>query len=94
MFDDKAGKMNRSILEVQGETLVISQFTLYADARKGRRPAFTEAEVPDKAGPLLSYFVDRLRAEGVPAQTGVFQAMMQVEIHNDGPVTILLEKEA
>lgn len=94
VFDDKAGKMNRSILEVQGETLVISQFTLYADARKGRRPAFTEAEVPDKAGPLLSYFVDRLRAEGVPAQTGVFQTMMQVEIHNDGPVTILLEKEA
>jgi D-aminoacyl-tRNA deacylase len=94
VFDDDAGKLNRSILEVKGEALVVSQFTLYADARKGRRPTFTDAEVPEKAEPLFSHFVDRLRAEGVPVQTGVFQTIMQVEIHNDGPVTIILEKES
>ena len=93
IFEDDEGKMNRSLLDVKGEALVVSQFTLYADARKGRRPAFIDAEVPEKAEPLVSYFVERLRAEGVPTQTGVFRAMMQVEIHNDGPVTILLEKE-
>jgi D-tyrosyl-tRNA(Tyr) deacylase len=92
IFEDDEGKMNRSLLEVKGEALVVSQFTLYADARKGRRPAFVEAEVPEKAEPLVSYFVDRLQAEGVPTRTGVFRAMMQVEIHNDGPVTIILEK--
>ena len=93
VFDDDEGKMNRSLLDVKGEALVVSQFTLYADARKGRRPAFIDAEVPEKAEPLISYFADRLRAEGAPVQTGVFRAMMQVEIHNDGPVTIILEKE-
>jgi D-tyrosyl-tRNA(Tyr) deacylase len=92
VFDDDDGKLNRSILEVKGEALVVSQFTLYADARKGRRPAFIEAEVPEKAEPLFSHFVDRLRAEGVPVQTGAFRTIMQVEIHNDGPVTIILEK--
>ncbi len=92
VFDDDEGKLNRSILDVKGEALVVSQFTLYADARKGRRPAFIDAEVPEKAEPLVSHFVDQLRAEGVPVHTGVFRAMMQVEIHNDGPVTIVLEK--
>ena len=92
-FEDDEGKMNRSLLDVGGEALVVSQFTLYADARKGRRPAFVEAEAPEKAEPLVVYFVDRLRAAGVPTQTGIFRAMMQVEIHNDGPVTIILERE-
>ncbi len=93
IFDDDEGKMNRSILDVKGEALAVSQFTLYADARKGRRPAFVEAEVPEKAEPLFAYFVDRVRAEGVPTQTGKFRTIMHVEIHNDGPVTIILEKE-
>jgi D-tyrosyl-tRNA(Tyr) deacylase len=93
VFDDDDGKMNRSLLEVGGEALAVSQFTLYADARKGRRPAFIEAEVPEKAEPLFAHFVDRLRAEGIPTQTGVFRTVMQVEIHNDGPITIILERE-
>ncbi len=93
IFEDDDGKMNRSLLDVNGEALVISQFTLYANAQRGRRPDFIDAEKPDKAEPLVSYFVEQLRAEGVPTQTGVFRAMMQVEIHNDGPVTILLERE-
>ncbi|HZY45883.1 MAG TPA: D-aminoacyl-tRNA deacylase [Anaerolineae bacterium] len=94
VFDDDEGKLNRSILDLKGEALVVSQFTLYADARKGRRPTFIDAEAPAKAEPLFSHFVDRLRAEGVPVQIGVFQTIMQVEIHNDGPVTIILEKES
>jgi D-tyrosyl-tRNA(Tyr) deacylase len=94
IFEDDEGKMNRSLLDVNGEALVVSQFTLYADAQRGRRPDFIDAEKPDKAEPLVSYFVDQLRAEGIPTQTGVFRAMMQVEIHNDGPVTILLERES
>lgn len=93
VFEDDEGKMNRSLLDVGGEALVVSQFTLYADARKGRRPAFVKAEAPDRAEPLVSHFAERLRAEGVLTQTGVFRAMMQVEIHNDGPVTIVLERE-
>jgi D-tyrosyl-tRNA(Tyr) deacylase len=92
IFEDDEGKMNRSLLDVNGEALVVSQFTLYADAQRGRRPDFIDAEKPDKAEPLVSYFVDQLRAEGIPTQTGVFRAMMQVEIHNDGPVTIIVEK--
>ncbi|MGH2592523.1 MAG: D-aminoacyl-tRNA deacylase [Anaerolineae bacterium] len=94
IFEDDQGKMNRSVIDVGGSALVISQFTLYADARKGRRPSFVDAELPDKAEPLVTKFVEFLRAEGVPTQTGVFGAMMLVEIHNDGPVTILLEREA
>ena len=94
IFEDDQGKMNRSVIEVGGSALVISQFTLYADARKGRRPSFVDAELPDKAEPLVTKFVEFLRAEGVPTQTGVFGAMMLVEIHNDGPVTIIVEREA
>ena len=94
IFEDDEGKLNRSLRDGNGEALVVSQFTLYADAQRGRRPDFIDAEKPDKAEPLVSYFVDQLRAEGVPTQTGVFRAMMQVEIHNDGPVTILLERES
>ncbi|MBX7221617.1 MAG: D-tyrosyl-tRNA(Tyr) deacylase [Blastocatellia bacterium] len=93
IFEDDEGKMNRSLLDIEGSALVISQFTLYGDARKGRRPAFTDAESPDKATRLVDTFVDFLRATGVPVETGIFGAMMQVEIHNDGPVTILLERE-
>ena len=92
IFEDEAGKMNRSVLEIGGTVLVVSQFTLYADANKGRRPAFIGAARPSEAEPLLDYFVKRLHFYGAPTQTGVFRAHMQVEIHNDGPVTILLEK--
>jgi D-tyrosyl-tRNA(Tyr) deacylase len=93
VFEDAAGKMNLSLLDVKGEALVVSQFTLYADAQRGRRPDFIDAARPEQAEPLIDYFVEQLRAEGVPVQTGVFRSMMQVEIHNDGPVTILLERE-
>ncbi|NTU64719.1 MAG: D-tyrosyl-tRNA(Tyr) deacylase, partial [Chloroflexi bacterium] len=85
IFEDAAGKMNLSLLDVKGEALVISQFTLYADAQRGRRPDFIDAARPEQAEPLVEHFVEQLRAEGVPVQTGVFRAMMQVEIHNDGP---------
>ena len=93
IFEDDEGKLNRSLLDVGGEALVVSQFTLYANAQRGRRPDFVDAARPEQAEPLINAFVEQLRAEGVPTQTGVFRAMMQVEIHNDGPVTVLLEKE-
>jgi D-tyrosyl-tRNA(Tyr) deacylase len=92
IFEDGEGKVNLSLLDVKGEALVVSQFTLYADTRKGRRPSFTDAALPDQARPLVEYFVRLLRDHGVPTQTGEFGAHMVVEIHNDGPVTIYLEK--
>jgi len=92
VFEDAQGKTNLSILDVQGEALVVSQFTLYADARKGRRPSFIDAALPEVAEPLVHRFVEALREQGVPTQTGKFGAHMAVEIHNDGPVTIWLEK--
>jgi D-tyrosyl-tRNA(Tyr) deacylase len=92
VFEDADGKMNLSLLDVKGEALVVSQFTLYANAQHGRRPDFIDAARPEEAESLVNCFVDQLRAEGIPTQTGVFRAMMQVEIHNDGPVTILLER--
>ena len=91
IFDDEPGKMNRSILDVKGAAIVVSQFTLYADARKGRRPSFTDAALPEVARPLVERFVDLLKAQGVPTQAGEFGAHMLVEIANDGPVTIWLE---
>jgi D-tyrosyl-tRNA(Tyr) deacylase len=91
IFEDTEGKMNRSLMDMQGEALVVSQFTLYADARKGRRPSFTDAALPDIARPLVEYFATALNNMGIPTQTGQFGAHMRVEIHNDGPVTILLE---
>jgi len=91
IFDDAQGKMNRSILEVGGEALVVSQFTLYADARKGRRPSFTEAALPAVARPLVERFAQYLHDLGVPAKTGEFGAHMVVEIINDGPVTLWLD---
>lgn len=91
IFEDTQGKMNLSIRDVDGEALVVSQFTLYADTRRGRRPSFTGAALPDKARPLVDYFARSLTDLGVPTQQGVFGAEMLVEIHNDGPVTIWLE---
>jgi len=92
VFEDEHGKTNLSILDVKGEAIVVSQFTLYADTRKGRRPSFTEAAPPEVAEPLVNRFVELLRNHGVPTQMGKFGAHMKVEIHNDGPVTIWLEK--
>ncbi|HQF61448.1 MAG TPA: D-aminoacyl-tRNA deacylase [Anaerolineaceae bacterium] len=91
IFGDENGKMNLSVLDVNGAVIVVSQFTLYADTRKGHRPAFTDAAPPEIARPLCDRFTDLLREQGVPVQTGEFGAHMQVEIQNDGPVTILLE---
>ena len=94
VFSDRQGKMNRSLLDVKGAALVVSQFTLYADARKGRRPSYTQAARPRQAEPLVDYYADCLRREGVPqVKQGVFGAFMQVEIHNDGPVTIMLDTD-
>jgi D-tyrosyl-tRNA(Tyr) deacylase len=92
VFDDQAGKMNLSLAEVAGELLVISQFTLYADARKGRRPSFTDAAAPEQAEPLVEYLIERLREAGFTVASGVFGAHMEVEIHNEGPVTMLIER--
>ena len=92
VFDDAAGKMNLSLADVGGELLVVSQFTLYGDARKGRRPSFTDAAAPEQAEPLVDLFVETLRAAGFPVATGVFGAHMDVEILNDGPVTLLVER--
>jgi D-tyrosyl-tRNA(Tyr) deacylase len=92
VFEDQAGKMNLSLLEVGGEALVVSQFTLYADTRKGRRPSFTGAAPPEIASPLVTRFAQLLSSQGVPTQSGEFGVHMLVEIENDGPVTILLER--
>jgi len=92
IFEDEQGKLNRSILDVGGEAIVVSQFTLYADTRKGRRPSFTRAAPPQIASPLVDQFAERLAQEGVPTQTGEFGAHMLVEIQNDGPVTIWIER--
>jgi D-tyrosyl-tRNA(Tyr) deacylase len=92
IFEDEEGKTNLSVLDVKGEVLVVSQFTLYADTRKGRRPSFIDAALPEAAEPLVNQFAELLRARGIPTQTGQFGAHMLVEILNDGPVTIWLEK--
>lgn len=92
VFTDAGGKMNLSLDEVDGALLVVSQFTLYGDARKGRRPSFVDAARPELAIPLYERFLELLRATGRPVQTGEFGAMMEVEMVNDGPVTLLLER--
>jgi len=92
IFEVDAGKMNRSVLDVGGGAIVISQFTLYADTRKGRRPSFTDAAPPEVASPLVQRFADLLEEQGVPTQTGVFGAHMLVDLSNDGPVTIWMER--
>jgi D-tyrosyl-tRNA(Tyr) deacylase len=92
LFEDPDGKMNLGLADVGGQVLVVSQFTLYGDARKGRRPSFTRAARPEQAEPLVAYFAERLRGHGLVVEMGVFGAMMAVEIHNDGPVTLMLER--
>jgi D-tyrosyl-tRNA(Tyr) deacylase len=92
IFEDGEGKTNLSIRDIGGEALVVSQFTLYADTRKGRRPSFTDAAPPEAAEPLAARFAEQLSASGVPARTGVFGAHMQVMLTNDGPFTLVLER--
>lgn len=92
IFEDDDGKMNRSVRDTGGGLLVVSQFTLYGDARKGNRPSFTAAAPPERAEDLYQRLVDQLRAEGVQVETGQFRAMMDVSLVNQGPVTIILEK--
>ena len=93
IFEDENGKMNLSVGQVGGEVLLVSQFTLYGDASHGKRPSFTLAERPEKAQPLYEYAVKELASYGIPVKKGVFGADMQIDQHNDGPVTILLECE-
>ncbi len=91
IFEDSEGKFNISLQDVRGAALVVSQFTLFGDSRRGRRPSFTHAAPPAIAEPLIAQFADLLRGEGIPVEVGVFGAYMSVEIHNDGPVTLILE---
>jgi len=93
VFDDDEGRMNRSLLETGGEALCVSQFTLYGDCRKGRRPSYDQAAAPDRALCLYESFVECLRKRGIPTETGQFRAMMDVELVNDGPVTLLLDSD-
>ena len=91
IFEDDNGRMNKAVAEAGGKLLVVSQFTLYGDVRHGKRPSFDDAAPPEMARDLYEYFVARIRAAGLPCETGKFQEMMQVELTNDGPVTILLD---
>ncbi|MBL7180487.1 MAG: D-aminoacyl-tRNA deacylase [Pseudomonadota bacterium] len=91
IFEDVQGKMNRSLIDIGGEMLVVSQFTLLGDCRKGRRPSFTEAAGPDKANELYEHFVEKVRQTGIKVATGRFRAMMEVALINDGPVTLIVE---
>lgn len=93
IFEDSDEKMNLSVIDAQGQMLVVSQFTLYGDVRKGKRPSFDAAAGPDQAKRLYEYFVQQVRASGLRCETGQFQAMMDVELVNDGPVTILVDSE-
>jgi len=94
LFPDESGRFAQSVLDINGELLVVSQFTLYGDCRKGRRPSFDRAAVPPQAAERYEEFVSKLRQSGLRVETGKFGAMMQVSIENDGPVTLLLEREA
>jgi D-aminoacyl-tRNA deacylase len=93
IFDDENGNMNLALADVGGEVLVVSQFTLYGDMRRGKRPSFDRAARPEEAKRLYEYFVSRIRAAAIKCETGTFQAMMDVELVNDGPVTILMDSE-
>jgi D-tyrosyl-tRNA(Tyr) deacylase len=93
IFADEAGRMNRSVLEAGGSLLIVSQFTLYADCRRGRRPGFDQAAPPEQARALYEYFVEACRALNAPVQTGIFQASMAVHLVNDGPVTVICDSE-
>jgi D-tyrosyl-tRNA(Tyr) deacylase len=93
VFDDDQGKMNRSLMETGGQALCVSQFTLYGDCRKGRRPSYDQAAAPERALVLYESFVESVRKRGIPTETGLFRAMMEVELVNDGPVTVLLDSD-
>jgi D-tyrosyl-tRNA(Tyr) deacylase len=93
IFEDASGKFNLSLKEIGGEMLVVSQFTLYGDCRKGRRPSFTDAEDPTQAKNLYEQFVSKLKEQGIPVRTGEFQAKMEVHLINDGPVTLILDSK-
>ena len=93
IFEDENGKMNRSVQDVGGSVLAVSQFTLYGDVRRGKRPSFDDAAPPEQARRLYEFFVQRIRAAGLRCETGRFQEMMQVELANEGPVTILLDSK-
>ena len=93
IFEDQQGKMNRSLADIDGEMLIISQFTLYGDCRKGRRPGFSSAAPPEIAEPLYQQFIEEVKNRQVRVATGIFQASMEVELVNDGPVTLLLDSE-
>ncbi len=93
IFGDEEGKMNRSLLDIHGEILVVSQFTLYADMRRGRRPSFTNAAPPSLAIPLYERFKEALASYGLPVASGIFGAMMSIELRNEGPVTIMLDSD-
>jgi D-tyrosyl-tRNA(Tyr) deacylase len=93
IFEDPDGKMNLSVADIKGAVLLVSQFTLYGDVRRGKRPSFDAAAPAEQARKLYEYMIERLRGLGIPCQTGIFQAVMQVELVNDGPVTILLDSE-
>lgn len=93
IFQDDEGKMNRDVTDIGGSFLIVSQFTLYGDCQKGRRPSFVDAAPPPVAIPLYEDFINQVKALGVPVATGCFGAMMQVELVNDGPVTLIVEKE-
>lgn len=93
IFEDDDGKMNRSLCEVEGEMLIVSQFTLYGDCRKGRRPGYSSAAPPEIAEPLYLQFVEEIATRGIRTATGTFQASMKVQLVNDGPVTLLLDSE-
>ncbi|MEI6290317.1 MAG: D-aminoacyl-tRNA deacylase [Chloroflexota bacterium] len=92
IFEDAEGKMNLCLLDIKGSAILVSQFTLYADTSRGRRPSFVDAALPENARPLIAYFADKMNKLGIPTGQGIFGADMLVEIHNDGPVTIWLEK--
>ena len=93
IFEDSDGKMNRSLIDIGGEILVVSQFTLYGDCSKGRRPSFINAAPPEKAERLYEYFSEQMRKKGIPVQNGQFKTMMDVSLINDGPVTLIVESK-
>ena len=93
IFSDEAGRMNRGLVEASGALLVVSQFTLYGDCRKGRRPSFDQAAPPEQARALYEYFIERLKSRNIAVQTGVFQAEMEIHLINDGPVTFILDSK-